>query len=230
MVRNDTIGITGYITAPPKLILDAPDWGRKVYETTLARTRPSEKEDNYILQFDGNAAGSEEMLERITEGAPVLIGGEIRSENEHDPKPEENRVKIYIYAEVIAINDLPVNDQNEVKIYGNICKLPKVRTTRRRTAKGKKVTTANVIVAVNTKTGTYYIPCVCWNWAAYRAGVLKVGDYVEIYGRFQSRTFKKRIEGRKLPFLCTAYEVSVIDLKSESGEKEQGKDNENEEL
>lgn len=222
MNRNNTIGIVGHITAPPELIIDATDWARRVYETTLTRTRPSDTEDTYILQFDGKAAGSEEMLAKITEGAEVLIGGEIRSENAHDPKPEENRVKIYIHAEVIAVNDPPVNDQNEVKICGKICKPPRIRKTGRRTKDGKKVTAANIIVAVNTPTNTSYIPCVCWGWDAYKANTLKVGDYVEIYGRFQSRTFKKRIAGRGLPFLCIAYEVSAIELKAESKEGKDG--------
>lgn len=96
MSRNNTIGIVGEITAPPELIVDAADWARKVYEVELTRTRPSGTEDTYILQYDGRAAGSKEMLERITEGAEIFCGGEIRSENVHDPKPEENRVKVFI--------------------------------------------------------------------------------------------------------------------------------------
>ncbi len=231
MSRNNTIGIVGIIKTPPELIVEAADWKRKVYEATLTRTRPSETEDTFILQFDGRAAGSKEMLEKITEGAEVLVGGEIRSENVHDPKPEENRVKIYIFAEVIAVNDPPVNDQNEVAIYGNICAPPRLRLTRRRTKRGKRMAATSIMVAVNSPTGTNYIPCVCFDWQAFSANTLKIGDYVEIYGRFQSRDYKKRIEGRKLPFLCTVYEVCAVKLKSERAkggetepEKEGGSD------
>ncbi len=220
MSRNNTIGIVGYIKTPPELIIDAADWARKVYETTLTRTRPSETEDTFILQFDGRAAGSEEMLAKITEGAEVLIGGEIRSENVHDPKPEESRVKVYIYAEVIAVNDPPVNDQNEVTICGNICKPPRFRSTRRRTQRGKRVAATSIMVAVNSGAATNYIPCVCFGWQAFKANTLEIGDYVEVYGRFQSRDYKKRIEGRKLPFLSTVYEVCAIKFKSETKEKE----------
>ena len=196
MSRNNTIGIVGEITAPPELIVDAADWARKVYEVELTRTRPSGTEDTYILQYDGRAAGSKEMLERITEGAEIFCGGEIRSENVHDPKPEENRVKVFIFAEMIAVNDPPVEDQNEVTICGNICKPPSGRETKRRTRKGRRVTE--------------------------KADDLKVGDYVEIYGRFQSRNFKKRIQGRKLPYLSTSYEVSVVKLEAESKEERTG--------
>ena len=222
MSRNNTIGIVGEITAPPELIVDAADWARKVYEVELTRMRPSGTEDTYILQYDGRAAGSKEMLERITEGAEIFCGGEIRSENVHDPKPEENRVKVFIFAEMIAVNDPPVEDQNEVTICGNICKPPSGRETKRRTRKGQRVTVTRLVVAVNTPTGAYYVPCVCWNEQAEKADDLKVGDYVEIYGRFQSRNFKKRIQGRKLPYLSTSYEVSVVRLEAESKEERTG--------
>ena len=216
MERKNTIGIIGRIKTPPKLIVDAADWARKVYETTLTRTRPSKVEDTYILQFDGRAAGSEEMIGKLTEGAEVIVGGEIRSENIFEPKPEENRVRVYIYAEIITINEPSVNDQNEVKICGNVCKPPRFKRARRRTAKGKRMAVANLIVAVNSLSGTNYIPCVFFGWQAFTANALKVGDYVEIYGRFQSRDYKKRIEGRKLPYLCTVHEVSAIKLISGS--------------
>lgn len=228
MKRSNTIGIVGRITAQPELVLDAADWARKVYETTLTRTRPSGAKDTYILQFDGRAAGSEGMFGKIKEGAEVLVGGAIRSENAREPKPEENRVKVYIRAELIAVNDPPVDDQNEVTICGNVCKKPYIRETRRKTAGGKRVTAANIIVAVNAQAGVDYIPCVCWDWEAYRASTLKVGDYVEIYGRFQSREFKKRIEGKKQPFLSTAYEVSAVRLKT-GGEETDGKETDNKE-
>ena len=222
MSRNNTIGIVGEITTPPELIVDAADWARKVYEVELTRTRPSRTKDTYILQYDGRAAGSKEMLERIKEGAEIFCGGEVRSENVHEPKPEENRVKVFIFAEIIAVNDPPVEDQNEVTICGNICKPPSGRETKRRTRKGQRVTVTRLVVAVNTPTGAYYVPCVCWNEQAEKAADLKVGDYVEIYGRFQSRDFKKRIQGRKLPYLSKSYEVSVVELEAKSKEERTG--------
>jgi len=213
MSRNNTIGIVGIIKTPPELILEAADWEREVYETTLARTRPSGTEDTYVLQFDGRAVGSKEKLKEITEGAEVLVGGGIRSENLREPDPGENRVKVYIYAEVIVVNDPPADDQNEVTICGNICTPPHFRSVRHRAAKGRRAAVASVIVAINSPTGTDYIPCVCFDKKAFYANTLKVGDYVEIYGRFHSRDYKKRIEGRKLPLLCRAYEVCAVRLK-----------------
>ena len=67
MSRSNTIGIVGRIIDTPELIVDAANWERKVYETKLKRVRPSGTEDIFILQFDGCAAGSEEMVKKIYE-------------------------------------------------------------------------------------------------------------------------------------------------------------------
>ncbi len=213
MDRDNTIGIVGHIKTPPRLIAGTAGWERGVYETTLARTRPSGTEDTFFLQFDGRAAGSKGMLERITEGAEVLAGGEIRSENVRDPKPGENRVKVYIYAEVIAVNDPPVDDQNEVMIRGNICMPPRFRRARCWAKQGERVAATSIIVAVNSPTGANYIPCVCFDWQAFYAETLKVGDHIEVYGRFQSRNYKGRVEGQESPVLRTVYEVCAVKLK-----------------
>lgn len=220
MSRNNTIGIVGEITAVPEMIVDAADWKRKVYEARLKRIRPSGTEDIFILQFDGHAAGSEEMLDKITAGTKVLVGGEIRSENVRDPQPEENRVKIYIRAEVVAVNDPPAKDQNEVRICGFVCSQPRFRLTQKRDKKGKRIAVTNIMIAVNSPNGTSYVPCVCFDWLAYSADTLKTGNFVEIYGRFQARDYRKQIEGRELPYLTTVYEVCARDLKSEKDEIE----------
>lgn len=214
MSRNDTIGIVGRITSAPKLVADASDSGNRVYEAKLTRKRRSDTEDTYIVQFEARAAGDVGGVGKITEGVEVLIGGEIRTENVKNPCPEESRVKIYIFAQVIAVNMPKADDQNEVKICGYVCKKPVFRKTKRKIAKGKNVVTTNFMVAVTTPTGTNYIPCVCWNWMAYSACTLSVGDYVEIYGRLQSRRYKKEIEGKEVPYIRTAYEVSVTELEN----------------
>ena len=228
MNRNNTIGIVGRITAPVRLIVDAQEWEQKTYETTLTRTRPSGVEDTYTLQFDAAAAGTEEPLETLAEGADVLIGGEIRTEDVKDPKPEENRTKIYIHAEVITQNNPPVKSQNEVSLCGYICKQAKVRTTNRRLPNGRKIKTADTIVAVSTPWGTSYIPCICFGWAAIYAATLKKGDYVEISGRFQSRKYKKRIEGYELLYKMTTREVCVVKIKAAEKPKNETEKPENE--
>lgn len=221
MSRNNTIGIVGTITEKPHLILDATDWKRKVFETKIKRTRPSGAEDEAILQYSGQAAGTEEMLEKITEGAEVFVGGEIRTQNIKKPKPTQSRVKIYIFAELIGVNNPPVEDQNEVKICGNVCREPRTRNANKRAGHRKPLPVTDIIVAVNNPAGSHYIPCVCWQNVAEVAAQLEVGAYVEIYGRFQSRQFRKYIKGKPAPYLMTAYEVSVIGLGLESNEEDE---------
>lgn len=217
MKRNNTIGIVGTIITSPKLINDALEWQQKVYETTLKRVRPSGAADTYILCFPGKAAGSEEMMEKITESTEVLVGGEIRTENIDNPQPEENRVKVFIYAEVIAVNDPPANDQNEVRICGHICKLPQIKQIHNET-EDTEITSA--IVAVNTPESTSFIPCIFWNNEAQKAAGLKVGDYVEIFGRFQSHRYKKQI-------WKTAYEVNVVKSKAFTTKRREEKESGN---
>lgn len=221
MSRNNTIGIVGTITEKPHLILDATDWKRKVFETKIKRTRPSGAEDEAILQYSGQAAGSKEMLDKITEGAEVFVGGEIRTQNIKKPKSTQSRVKIYIFAELIGVNDPPVEDQNEVKICGHICREPRTRNANKRAGHKKAIPVTDIIVAVNNPAGSHYIPCVCWQNVAEVAAQLEVGTYVEIYGRLQSRQFKKYIKDKPAPYLMTAYEVSVIEMGLESNEEDE---------
>ena len=67
------------------------------------------------------------------------------------------------------------------------------------------------MIAVKGKKNVSFIPCICWQNVADAAGKLKKGTYVEVEGRFQSREYKKAIEG-SAPYLMTAYEVSVVQL------------------
>lgn len=213
-VRNNTIGIVGKIASTPELVVDAADWKQKIYETKLIRTRPSGTEDTYIMQFTGKAAGNDGDVEKITEEMEVLVIGEIRSEKVYDPEPEENRIKIYILAEAVVINNPPVADQNRVRICGYIYNRPFLKKTNRRTSAGKRIYAASFRVIVKTPTRTSCLPCVCFGREAFYAAKLRNNDYVEICGRFLSRSFKKRIEGREKPFLSQTYEVCVTNLKS----------------
>ncbi len=214
MKRNNTIGIVGRIASAPELILDAKDWKQKVYETKLSRIRANGKEDVFTLRFAGHAAGTEEMTRQVSEGVEVLVGGSILSENVHNPKPEESKVITYINAEIMAVNNPPADQQNEVELKGRVCRPPYNRKSNyQKKESGKKIRVTEFLLAVNTRDGASYIPCVCKGDEAVQANELKVGDYVKIYGFYKSRTFKKRIEGKKIPFLRTTHEIHVLKLK-----------------
>lgn len=227
MERVNTIGIVGTISEKPRLILDAKDWRQRVYETMLRRERKTGGLfDEMILRYSGKSAGSEAALELIDDGVEVMIGGEIQSENVNKPAPEENRVKVFIFAELIAVNDPPADPQNEVKICGTICRPPRVRNKKRRGNQKYTVMVTDFIVAVNGKSGAQYVPCVCWGADAKAAAALEVGTNVEIEGHFQSRQFKKYIDGKEAPYLCTAYEVSASKFGYEEKDTEEGEDKE----
>lgn len=222
MNKDNVIGIVATIKEKPRLIIDARDWGLRVYETEIERRRPdTDTFDTFILRYSGKSAGAEDALEKIDEGAEVLIGGEVRSRNAKKPTDGENKVIIYIFAEVIAINDPPADQQNEVFLRGRVCKVPRARTIRRKKhGKEIEIPITDIIVATNTSSGAHYIPCVCWREQARTAAALKVGAYVEITGRLQSREFTRHIKGKETPFLCKNYEVSVCELDHETQEGE----------
>lgn len=209
MSRNNTIGIVGRITAPVRLIVGADDWKLRVYETELTRTRPSGTEDIYTLRFAAQAAGTDKMLAKIIEGVEVIIGGEIRTENVQNPSPTENRVKTYICAEIIAVNDPPADDQNEVRLRGFVCRDPFCKSIKH----NRKMQLTDMIIAVNTPSGTSYIPCVCFGEAAIYAATLQVGDRVEVYGRFHARKYEKKIAGYDIPYIFRSYEICIVKIR-----------------
>lgn len=203
--RENTVGIVGVIADTPKTILKAPEWKKEIYETTIIVPRKSGNEDRLILQYSGSVAATKKQLARFKKGAEVLIGGKVKTQNVFDRKPTAPSVKIYIEAEVMAINEPPADQQNEVMLKGNVCKEPVMRTT----SKGVHVVSLMVAVS-NGKSKADFIPCICWGEVADVAAALPKGTYVEVLGRMQSREFKKYIDD--VPHLMTAYEVTVAQL------------------
>ena len=55
---------------------------------------------------------------------------------------------------------------------------------------------------------TDYIPCIAWRKEAREAADFKVGDFVKIIGRIQSRIYHKKLSGDEVE-IRTAYEVSI---------------------
>ena len=68
------------------------------------------------------------------------------------------------------------------------------------------------MLAVNRSYGkSDYIPCITWGRTARYAANLKIGDKVQLVGRFQSRNYQKQLpDGTVLNKV--AYEVSVSRL------------------
>lgn len=214
MAENNIIGIVGKLTETPRMTLDAKNWKQKIYETMIEAERESGAVDTLILEIPAAAVKAEEEMQELQKGVEVLVIGEIHTQNNDLTDPTEPKMKIFIKAWTIVVNEPPARKQNAVVLKGNLCKDPRTRQTR----SGLPVT--DIVVAVNDKGKAQYIPCVCWNDIAVAAAGLTKGDYVEIEGAFQSREYKKKIEGAP-PFLMTAYEVTVIRLGMEGSETEE---------
>ena len=95
---------------------------------------------------------------------------------------------------------------NRVQLTGALCKPPSYRTT----PFGREI--ADLMLAVNRSYGkSDYIPCITWGRTARYAANLKIGDRVQLVGRFQSRAYQKQLpDGTSLNKV--AYEVSVSRL------------------
>lgn len=214
-MKNNKIKIAGVIKDKPQLILDASEFDRRRFETKIVAERKSGTEDTLILQFEGSAMQQEDF-DKLGTGTKVFVSGEIHTENEREIVPTAPTVKIFIAAAKIQIVEEIKEKKNEVKLCGHICKDPRVR----RTAKGTHI--ADIMIAVKSKKNVSFIPCICWQNVADAVEEIKKGTYVEVEGRFQSREYKKAIEG-SAPYLMTAYEVSVVQLGvAESEEPEEG--------
>ncbi len=177
-------------------------FGEQFYVTTLRVPRLSGAEDYLPITI------SERLLlnEPLTNGSTLCMEGQLRSYN----KVIEGAGRLLITA--FAQRLIPCEDDDEnpnrVSLTGALCKTPSFRTT----PFGREI--ADLMLAVNRSYGkSDYIPCITWGRTARYAANLKVGDKVQLVGRFQSRAYQKQLaDGNTLNKV--AYEVSVSRLTS----------------
>ena len=174
-------------------------FGEQFYVTTLRVPRLSGAEDYRPITL------SERLLldAPIAAGSLLCLEGQLRSYN----KVVEGAGRLLITA--FAQRLLPVDDEenpNRVHLVGALCKPPSYRTT----PFGREI--ADLMLAVNRSYGkSDYIPCITWGRTARYAANLKIGDKVQLAGRFQSRNYQKQLpDGTMLGKVV--YEVSVSRL------------------
>lgn len=132
----------------------------------------------------------------IQEGSTVKVNGNVRTRNYE--KKGRKKVDVYVYAYDIKHNSKKGKYANEITLDGYVCKEPIVRYS----PTGKKLLL--MVLANNRENGTVnYIPCVCFSQNIERASHLKVGDLIQLQGRFQSRTYQKKNVQK------TTYEVAM---------------------
>lgn len=140
-------------------------------------------------------------------GDALRLTGEIRTYN----KMIDGKARLIIYLYAHKIENSHADDENRVNMTGNICKPPIYRLT----PFGREIT--DLLLAINRGNGkTDYIPCITWGSGARRAREWKVGDTVELTGRFQSREYDKLLPDGSHE-TRTAYEVSASHINKKEG-------------
>ena len=136
-------------------------------------------------------------------GRFAFVTGQFRSCNKHNG--EKNRLILSVFAREF---DFIEEDSNENSIYldGYVCKEPVYRET----PLGREI--SDLLVAVNRAYGkSDYIPCIAWGRNARFASSFEVGKRIQIWGRVQSREYKKKISENETE-TRVAYEISASKL------------------
>ena len=159
----------------------------KFYATRIAVRRNSGVED-MVPVIVSEVLLNPEILSGKYTVKTVKMKGEFRSHN----KPGEDgksHLEIYLFAmEVAFVEDDNDDDKNEIFLRGYICKPPIWRETPK-----SKQDISELFIAVNRQYGkSDYIPCIAWGRNARRAGIMQVGDCIELKGRIQSRKYFKK--------------------------------------
>ena len=140
---------------------------------------------------------------QIVPGVRVAIQGQLRSYNK--VLGGAGRLLLTAFAQRLLAPDEDENP-NMIHLTGAICKPPAFRTT----PFGREI--SDLMLAVNRAFGkSDYIPCIAWGRTARYASQLRVGDHLEVQGRFQSREYQKQMpDGAVMNRM--AYEVSISRL------------------
>jgi single-stranded DNA-binding protein len=205
LMRNNKLQLAGKIVGDPSYSYEVYD--EKFYELTLEISRLSKNEDMLPVVI------SEKLMKDIKAGSYVLIDGQIRTHN----KLEDNKKKLLVFAfardvKILTEEELrSIDNPNYVELHGFICKQP----TYRKTPLEREIT--DLLIAVNrTYNKSDYIPAIAWGRNAKYTGGMSIGTNIETTGRFQSRNYIKKIDGKDVPMI--AYEVSINKINLEKCE------------
>ncbi len=145
-------------------------------------------------------------------GIQVEVKGSIRSYNMH--QNGNHRLKLFVFTESFV--ETNAEDDNKFSFSGFVCRQPFYRET----PLGRKI--SETIVGVNRQYGhgkSDYIPSIGWSRNAMYLTSLDIGEQISGLGRFQSRSYRKRLDNDTFEDLVT-YEVSIVFLNYKSGSDE----------
>lgn len=136
----------------------------------------------------------------ISVGSAVKINANLRTRNYKENGID--KVDVYAFAYDIKPNNKNSKYTNQVALEGYICKQPQIRYS----PTGNKL--YSTVLANNRESGIVnYIPIVFFERNSKEAEQIKVGDLIQLKGRFQSRTYWKNKEQKSV------YEVAISTFK-----------------
>ena len=170
-------------------------YGEKFYTFTVKIPRLSDAADYIRVML------SERLDFEVSVGDRVDITGQFRSYNSYENGI--NRLVLTVFARDIQHYEGESKNPNSLFLNGFVCKKPVYRTT----PFGREI--CDILLAVNrTYNKSDYIPVIAWGRNARFAGEFEVGDNIKVWGRIQSRTYKKQLDDDEAE-TRVAYEVSV---------------------
>lgn len=141
------------------------------------------------------------LSKAIEEKSDITVLGECRSHT----FPTTGKHSVFIYARQILPPVLIKASNNYLEIKGYLCRVGELRTT----LSGKTI--LDVLVAVDKDNNREsYIPCIAWNIKEEEMEQIKVGEFIWMVARMQSRKYIKRYENGECEEK-TAYEISIRD-------------------
>lgn len=177
--------------------------GIRVFEGKIEVERWSGTKDTITLQI---AERKLNLVENLQEDDYIFVCGEIRT-YKYVGYDKQVHSKNYVYVERLHIATSTSDMNNEVRLFGRIIKKGTMRYTR----SGKKVMDSILVTKSNAGHQKAYVPVIFWGSVAEKVQAdCKIGDKVEIKGRFQSRDYIKKSENEIE--LRTTFEVSAQQL------------------
>ena len=208
---TNTISVIGVIGSEK---FSHESYGEKFYEYLVECERLSEATDVLPVIISERIYD----LSKLTIGTIIHVKGQIRTYEKYCPVKERTASEIAVFTkdlEVIPESSYEIkdNEDNDVFLEGKIGKPVVFRTT----LNGYEISQISLLVQ-RTFNNTDSIPCIVWGRNARYANTLKTGDVLRIWGRMQSRKYKKRFgEGENDVREKMTYEISVNKLEVLNG-------------
>lgn len=202
VLENNMVNLTGEIVSEKRYSHEV--YGEKFCIYDLAVARLSGENDLIPLTISERLIN----LDELNIGTKVTVEGQFRSYNKHEENKNRLILSVFVRSiEILTEEDYNKND-NSIKLDGSVCKKPNYR----KTPLGREIT--DLLIAVNRPYGkSDYIPCIVWGRNARYSSGIEVGSRVQISGRIQSRTYKKKISETETEDRI-AYEVSVSKIET----------------